>query len=483
MYFSLDHRRIPLILLTMNLFEKVSQTIEKHQLLDSGDAVLVALSGGPDSVALLYLLAKLKSKLNLKIFAVYINHQIRPAAARKEENFCRELCARLGVKFQFVSENIPKLAKKVRKGIEETARDFRYEQFEKVAAEFGCNKIALGHHIDDRVETVLFRILRGTGRTGLQGISIKRGKYIRPLNDIDKKEILKYLRQNKIKFCVDQSNAKVDYTRNFIRQRLLPLIRKKINANVDNSILNLTDTISEEEEFLETIVDKAYAACVSRTPAGKFVLALTKFSDYNLWLRRRLIRRCIVKASGTKAFPEKVTVDRVLAITIGEGKAVSIPNLIQCERTNNELFIYRHNHRSYNKELALGGKTAIEQIGLEFGTSVCTVPGGDLEKERRSSKVIVDFDKLSPPLLVRNIRIGDKFRPLGLQGNKKIGDYLTDRKVPALLRGEIPVVTDSRGIVWLVGFEIDERVKIDQNTKKVLKIEYVPGHQTETAPV
>src|SRR5574341_1810184 len=158
----------------MNLYLKVQETVEKHKLLNSGDHVLVALSGGPDSVLLLHLLVKIKRKWRLSLEAVYINHQIRPRSANKEAKFCQELCNRLKVRFHLISEDIPQLSKEVRKGIEETARDFRYEQFDKLAAKLKCNKIALGHHVDDRIETVLFRILRGTGRTGLEGIPASR---------------------------------------------------------------------------------------------------------------------------------------------------------------------------------------------------------------------------------------------------------------------------------------------------------------------
>ncbi len=482
-HFSLDHCRIPLILLDMNLLEKVSQTIKSNRLLDSEDRVLVALSGGPDSVALLHLLAKLKNELKLKIFAVYINHQIRPRSAKKEEKFCGALCTRLDVGFQIISENIPKLSRKVRKGIEETGRDFRYEQFDRLASELNCNKIALGHHLDDRVETVLFRIFRGTGRTGLQGIPIRRGKYIRPLFDVSKNEILKYLRQNKIKYFVDHSNAQVEYTRNFIRHRLLPLIRIKINANVDNSIRNLIDTISEEEKFLESNVERANAACVSFTSAGKLIIDLKKFSAYDLWIQRRLLRRCIVKASGSETFPDKETIDKILAIATGEQKAASVSHQIQCHRINHELYIYKRRQYRYSRALTIGSITLLNEIGLEFRTSVSAGDQNCIERDRKSSKVIVDFDKLSPPLLVRSIRNGDKFQPLGLPGNKKIGDYLTDRKVPVILRDEIPVVIDAQGIIWLAGYEIDERVKIDPGTKKVFRIEYTTSGQTEAAPI
>ncbi len=462
----------------MNLAEKVILTIEENRLLESGDKVLVAVSGGPDSVALLHILTKLRRKFNLQLAAVYINHQIRLRSAMKEEKFCRDLCARWKVEYRNVIEDIPKLSITLRKGIEETARDFRYEQFEKTAHELGCRKIALGHHIDDRVETVLFRILRGTGRTGLQGIPIKRGKYIRPLFEVTKDEILNYLRKYKIQFCVDQSNDKTEFTRNFIRNRLLPTIRKRINANVAGAILNLVENIADEELFLELIVEKCYGESVSSTLAGKLVVALELVSGYDLWVQKRLIRRCLVNISGATTYPDKATVDRVLEVIRGGEIAVTLPNKTRCHKKGGELYIFRVKEESFSQDVNLSGLTKIEKKRFTISTGVLNGPIEVADCRRQSLKVIVDFDKVLPPLLVRNIARGDKFRPLGLGGTKKVGDYLTDRKNNVLLRDEVPVIADAKGIVWLVGFEIDERVKIDKGTKKALKIEYAPDSQT-----
>jgi len=471
-YFSLDLAPELIILPIMGLSDRVKKTIERNKLIAVGDSILVALSGGPDSVALLHLLTILKQDYELHLHALYINHRIRVRAAFKEEKFCRRLCQKLSVNFETISGNIPALSKRMKKGMEETARDFRYEQFERISKRLKCSKVALGHHVDDRIETILFRVFRGTGRTGLQGIPVKRGKYIRPLYDVSKHEILKYLKENKVKYCVDQSNVSIEYNRNFIRNKLLPQIRKRINADVDSAILNLVETISEEERFLEEMVDKGYRQCVSFTSAGKMVVALKPFNDYHLWLRRRLIRRCITTVSGLRNSPDKETVERVLEVAGGEKRSVSIAPHIQCHRQAEKLFIARLEKLHFSKELALDGTTVISELGFKFRTKILANEKVIVRKVRQSSKVIVDFDKLTPPLWVRSIESGDRFRPLGLRGTKKIGDYLTDRKVITLVRDEIPVIADAHGIIWLAGYEIAERVKIDSKTKKVLKIEF-----------
>jgi tRNA(Ile)-lysidine synthase len=467
----------------MQFIEKVAATIERHKLLKARDSILVALSGGPDSVALLDALVKIRSGYNLRLFAVYINHQIRLRAAKREMAFCRKLCRRLGVKLVFVEENIPELSRSKRAGIEETARDFRYEQFEKLSEKLNCNRIALGHHVDDRVETLLFRLFRGTGLTGLKSIPVKRRKYIRPLFDITKLEIMQYLRKNRLKFCVDRSNLESEYKRNFIRNKLLPLIRQNINKNADKAILNLIDTISEEDDFLEKNVDRLFDRSVSTTRMGKLVLALKHFDDYDLWIQRRLIRHCIVKASGLKQFPDKETVQRVLELAKGKAKAVTISGEVQCIRRKDEIYFTKSKNSGFASQLAEDGVTEIGKLG----SLSLRISSGSLKNKvttiRNSNKVIVDFDKLSWPLLARNINRGDRFRPLGLGGTKKVGDYLTDRKINVLTRDEIPIVADKKGIIWLVGFEIDERVKIDRSTKKALEIEFTPADKPQNAAI
>ncbi len=177
------------------MLTKVKKTIAEHDLIKQGDSILVAFSGGPDSVVLLSVLCKLRRSMKLQVHAVYINHSLRPRAAAKEEAFCRRLCKRLKVELTIKRADIPSVARRTKRGIEETARDVRYCIYNELADSMGCTKIALGHHADDNVETILFRILRGTGRAGLLGIPIKRGRIIRPLLHSTKKEILDHLKE------------------------------------------------------------------------------------------------------------------------------------------------------------------------------------------------------------------------------------------------------------------------------------------------
>ncbi|UCE23348.1 MAG: tRNA lysidine(34) synthetase TilS [Candidatus Zixiibacteriota bacterium] len=446
--------------------------IAEYELLNRGDSVLVALSGGPDSVALLHMLRRLSSKWRLTLHAVYINHNIRKRAAKQEEQFCRKLCDRLGVALTIVSKDIPALAKSARKSIEQAARDFRYETFDRLADESGCHRIAVGHHVDDRVETVLFRIIRGTGPTGLRGIPPKRGRIIRPLYALTKEEIYAYLKQNRLKYCTDQSNLGVDYDRNYIRNRLLVDIRKNLNPAVDRALLNLSEIAGEDDTFLSQYLHGRVKGLVRRTAGGKIELDLSKYNRYDKWFRRRLLRYCLAEISPPNQGPEKIVVDRLDDLCRLKGKGLTIPGGIQATLAGERVLLYRRGAGSYSERLTPGKVSRLTTLNVDIRMSVQRRTAVKPERRKQARTVWLDYDKIHQPLVIRNIRGGDRFRPLGLAGTKKVGDYLTDRKVHPVYRDEVPVVCDRKGIIWLVGFEISDRVKIDSSTREVLKIGY-----------
>jgi tRNA(Ile)-lysidine synthase len=453
------------------MLEKVKKTVSDNHLMEPHDRVLVALSGGPDSVALLHVLSRLRSPMKLELLALYVNHRIRPRAAKREEVFCAALCKRLKVRFETVSEDIPSLARRQKRGVEETARDFRYEIFDKIAARDHFDKIATGHHLDDRVETILFRILRGTGRSGLAGMPVRRGRIIRPLFEVRRAEIMSYLKRHRLKFCIDQSNLESHYRRNYMRNKLLVEIRQNLNPAVDKALLNLSETASEEDTFLNGVVRKRLRAIVHRTAGGKIELDLGKLSAYDTWLRRRILRHCLAESSPREQTPDRMVVDRLDRLCVSRTGAVSLPGGLQANVVGDRMVVWRRPQLRYAVNLDVGESCSLAVPDIEIRSRVLAYREQEIRRERRATAVLVDYHKVQAPLTVRSIRPGDRFGPLGLGGTKKIGDYLTDCKIDRIYRDEIPVVCDRQGVIWLVGLEIADRVKIDSNTKKVLRLE------------
>jgi tRNA(Ile)-lysidine synthase len=467
----------------MDVLKQVGCLIERHELLANGDGVLVGLSGGPDSVALLHLLTRLRRSYSLKLHAVYINHGLRPKAARQEETFCEQLCRKWHVGFQVVRADIPALAKKRRVGFEEAARDFRYSVFDELATKLNCARIALGHQADDQVETVLFRVIRGTGRTGMAGIPVKRGKIIRPLLETPRIDILSHLNRRRLAYCHDSSNADISFQRNYLRHKLLPEIRRRLNPQVDRAIRDLSEVLGEEEGFLAEMSRRVYKRMASTSAGSKLMLDLQIYLGYPHWLRRRILRIALADLTGKRLSPDKKTIERIDIAAQAKLGSLSVGGGIQVEIARQQLVLCGPARSAQPIKLEMLKRWVRSAgLGLEFRARSARRRGLAIPKVRRADRVKIDRARLFLPLLVRPIRSGDRFVPLGMSGRKKVGDYLTDRKFPVSRRDEVAAVCDDKGIVWLVGWEIADRVKIDSTTTEVVTLEYrnVKARQSKT---
>jgi tRNA(Ile)-lysidine synthase len=450
------------------MLESISSTINKYQMIVNGDRVLVGLSGGPDSVALLTILQALSKNMRFSLSAVYINHQLRPKEHLAEEKFCRNLCAKLVIPLYVDRYDVPLIARQKKIGVEEAGREIRYAVFDQLCKKRGFTKVALGHQRDDNVETILFRIMRGTGLSGLRGIPPCRGKIIRPLLETSRVDILGWLKRHRLRYRIDSSNPNNDYTRNVIRNQILPILRTKLNPSVNSAILRLAIAAEESEAFCDKAILKGIKQAVSRSRGGKIILDLKRWGTYDSFVRRRLLRYCLTELSPQMHAPDRDVVDRLDRFVNGIHVRCSMPEGITCERAGTCLYFYRGAGLLKQTALPMPGSVEIVGMGASVVLRVRKMAGA--KKSRRSQAVFLDADKLEGALVVRPIRAGDRFAPLGMTGTKKIGDYFTDKKVDRPLRDETPVVCDTRGIVWLVGYEISDRVKRDAATRKVVEI-------------
>ena len=295
------------------LKDEVLKTIKTYNLINKGDKVVVGVSGGPDSICLLHVLYTLKQELGIEIFVAHINHMIREAAD-SETQYVQNFCKKLDIKCFVKKENVTYLAKQQKKGTEEIGRQIRYEFFNEILTETDSNKIATAHNSNDRAETVILNILRGSGISGLKGIEVMREqKYIRPLIDINRTDIEKYCKENGLNPRYDESNDENIYSRNKVRNIIIPYIKKEFNPNIIKTINRLSAVATEENEYIQKIVKKEYCQMATKENEN-IILDLKKFNDLELVIKRRIILYTINEVVHTTSGIEKVNIDDIIKL-------------------------------------------------------------------------------------------------------------------------------------------------------------------------
>jgi tRNA(Ile)-lysidine synthase len=460
------------------LFQKVKKTIEKYFMLSGRERVLIALSGGPDSVCLLYILKNLNEGIRLDLHALYVNHGLRPEEAVREIEFCKNLCAMLNLPFLTKCIDVKFYAKEKKLNIQEAARELRYRVFEETARELDAQKIALGHTADDQAETLLMRLLRGTGPAGLSGIPPVRGKFIRPLIEAQRKEIEQYLGEERVDFIVDSSNLKRDYLRNEIRLSLMPRI-KEINPNIIDTLLRTASIFREEERYFEILVAKALMKLMSRKTNSRIELFLSPLAAMEKIILRRTLRKAIGETTGLRGINFIHIEDIIELVRRGKaGDRLYLPHGIRAIKDYSTLILTSDppvKLDTYTMEVP--GEMVLKEAGSLIRATI--QESQELEEKdltstlesRLSTAAVFDADRLIFPLAVRPRKEGDFFYPLGFGKKKKLQDFFVDEKVPRDERDAVPLVVSGEDIIWVVGYRGDERFKVTDETKRVLRLE------------
>jgi len=459
------------------VLDKVRETINKFQMFAKGDLVLLGVSGGPDSVALTHVMNKLREELGLSLHIAHLNHMFRGREAEEDAVFVKNLARKMGISCTVEKIDVPKIAAKEHLSPEEAARKVRYEFLSRVAGTIGAHKIAVGHNADDRAETVLLHLIRGTGPEGLEGIKPKYKSIVRPLLEVRRSEIEKYCFDNGLEFRIDSTNRELIYMRNKVRHHLIPIL-KEYNSNIVEVLNRTAEIIRSENEYMEGEGRRAYESTVFLEDYDKIELGIEIFLNLHAAIQRRLLRYCYMVLTGKEEGLEFQHIERTRRfISAGApGKKLELPEGIVVERSYN-FFIFRKKEAAEKtewrcREISVPGRTYIPEIEKHIITKI--IPADEVGRDFLSAPdhaAYMDMDKLQFPLYVRPRCEGDSFQPLGLPGKKKVKDILIDAKIPRDRRSKIPVVLDQRGIVWLAGFRIDERVKITDSTRKVLIME------------
>ncbi|MBM4129335.1 MAG: tRNA lysidine(34) synthetase TilS, partial [Nitrospira sp.] len=283
----------------IELLTRVRQSIKKHAMLTGGERVVIGLSGGPDSVCLLHILRALEDEFELDLLALYVNHGLRPKETPEEIKFCGSICGRLNVPFMTQSIDVYSYAKEKGLNKQQAARELRYMVFEGVASQQNAHRIALGHTADDQAETLLLRLFRGSGPTGLSAIPPVRGRIIRPLIDIERKEIERYLGEEGIDFIVDSSNLREEYLRNKIRHSLIPLLRD-VNPGIIETLSRTAEIFREEERYFDIIVAEKLMKLVCRKTDTRIELFIGPLETMDKVILRRVLRKAIEQTRGLR---------------------------------------------------------------------------------------------------------------------------------------------------------------------------------------
>lgn len=452
----------------MELIKKVIRTVERYGMLYGGERVLIALSGGPDSVCLLDVLNALKERWRLSLSALYIDHGLRPEETPGEIEFCKRIAERYGIEFHVVSINVRDYAEREGFTFQEAGRILRYICLEQEALRTDADRIATGHHADDQAETIIMRLIRGAGRRGLSGIPPVRGKVIRPLIELSRDEIEEYISSKRLDYIIDSSNLKDEYFRNRIRREVIPIL-KKFNPNLLNTLSRTAHILREEDDFINTFVHKALMRLISRKTSDTVELFLSPLETLERVVLRRALLRVIDETRGLRSIKMENIEDIIGLIKKGSsGDRIYLPGGIRAIRSYSTLIITsKKPQRVQECELKVPGETLIKEAGVVL---IATIEENVNNYGDGKETACFDINSLSFPLKIRARKEGDFFYPFGLGKRKKLQDFFVDEKVPRDIRDSVPLLISGEDIIWVVGYRTDERYRVGPSTERVLKI-------------
>jgi len=456
-----------------DLIVQAAETIRKHSMLKGGEAVLVGLSGGPDSVCLLAVLDRLKDAFDLTLHAVYVDHNLRPVETPAEIAFCMELCEKLKVDFRVKSIDVKGHIKEHGGNKQEAARDLRYRAFHETAREIRADIISLAHNADDQAETVFMRLIRGAGPSGLAGIPAKRGAVIRPLLEIERKDIEAFLESENIRYVVDSSNLRADYFRNRFRLMIMPEL-KKMNPNLIQGVNNTVSILQEEERYLGIIVTKTLMKMISRKTDSRIELFLSPMESMDIVILRRLLRRSLDETEGLRGTGFAHIEEIIRLVREGSsGDRIYLPKGVRVIKDYSLLVITSERPRTIaSSAMDVPGEAAIVGAGAVV-KAYFEEEAGDFGDGKTS--VLLDAAGMDFPLRIGPRRPGDYFFPFGFGKRKKLQDFFVDEKVPREDRDSVPIVLSGEDIIWVAGYRADDRYRVTGNTKKFLRLVIVKG--------
>jgi tRNA(Ile)-lysidine synthase len=494
----------------LSLEQRVKNFIQKHSLVERQGCLLVAVSGGPDSTCLLNILVRLKDELGIRLHVAHLDHQLRGAESRADAQCVAEMAQRLGVPATIERRDVKAHQAEQHLSLEEAAREVRYRFLADTASTVGASRVAVGHTIDDHIETILMHLVRGTGTRGLGGLKPctvrqlppggKRLIVVRPLLELYHQETADYCQNYQLMPRIDTSNLSLSPLRNRIRHQLIPLLQS-YNPRVVEALLRTANIAADEIAFLDEETAQQWGE-VAQIQGNVITLDKESFGRLHSALKRHLLRASISELLGNLKDIETRHIEEIMAaLNKPAGKQISLPDGL--------IFSIEYDRYLLGPEpaalspfpilegeftLKIPGKTRL--AGWQVEATIIDLKGESKRGEaplktnlpppfsREGDKggglpdnliAYLDLDKTGDKIIVRPRKRGDRFQPLGLSQPKKLGEFMIDAKIPRAWRGRVPVVSSPEHILWLVGWRIDERAKVTEDTQRVLRLEFKRG--------
>jgi tRNA(Ile)-lysidine synthase len=455
-------------------------TIQKTGLIQHGDCVLVGLSGGPDSVCLLHALAQLRKRISFTLFSAHLNHNLRGMDANRDAGFAMSFSKELDVHCLVKSEDVAVVAREQKLSIEAAGRLCRYRFLNEVADKIGAGKIAVGHHLNDQAETMLMHLIRGTGLTGLTGMRPRRGRLIRPLLSVSREEVLAYCDANKLPYCSDDTNNQPDVLRNKIRLELVPVIQS-YNPQIIRSLGRTASLLQNDEAALDQLSEQAFDKHMIKEE-DEMTFSASALRDLPDAILSRVLRKAVGRLQTTDKTLQYEQLNNLIAAVrqCVQEKWFHLPGEIQVRVTESQVIVMRKEPSPANKKTMM--PVWLKQNGVtwlpgQLGTILCRRirAAHPVNFEADPMNQVISADNLTKDLVVRHRKQGDNWRPLGLGGTKSLKRTLIDLKVPRAERDKVLLICHGDDIIWVVGVQISEAVRVTQKTKQVLVVEFRPA--------
>jgi tRNA(Ile)-lysidine synthase len=477
-----------------HVLASVRETIARFDMIHSGESVLLGVSGGPDSLALLHLIKELAPEFYLKLGVAHLNHGLRKEADA-EAVFVTSICREMGVTCHVVKEDVNRHRRRHKVSAEEAGRQVRYTFYRSVAAQHGYDKIALGHHAGDNAELVLMFLLRGSGSGGFSGIPpVRDGMIIRPLIRLSRRDITDYLEAAEVRYMTDRSNQDNRHLRNRIRNDLIPLLQQSYNPRIIPALNRSADILRDEDHWMAAMTDSHFSEALVSFGKGECRLSVERMTSLPVGARRRVIRKAVAEVKGDL---RRISFDHVEAVlrlieSHRPQHAVALPDGLSFRKSGDSLSLSETRRQADGRPAAFGrirratyhyrvnrpqsplhAPVIVDLDEIGWRMTFAVVESGAVGTVHKTGQTVAffDMDSLVFPLELRNVQPGDRFTPYGCQGAQKVKKYFVDHKVSLGLRWECPVLISNGRIAWLAGHQIADACKVTPDTRWVLRAE------------